>query len=310
MTTAAIPILDHAPIPTWFKVGGGADRLATPRSLDELRASLADGPVRVLGDGANLLVDDDGIDGLVLSLKSPAFQQIDIDPKTGQVVAGGGADFARLIQATVRAGLQGLEGLIGIPASVGGACFMNAGGAFGQICDTITRVHTITSEGALRVLDRSEISYNYRHSGLDGIITAAEFQLTPTDPVPLRERLKECMAYKKRTQPMAENSAGCCFKNPSLSSDLSLPDHEGFAAGSSVSAGLLIDKAGCKGLCVGGAEVSHVHGNFLFTKPGATARNVIDLMSLVQERVHDTLGVRLQREVVVWSRHTAPKATR
>lgn len=302
--TSTIPIAENAPVPTWFHVGGRADRLATPRSIDELKLCLADDPrAKVLGDGANLLVDDYGVGELVLSLKSPAFQAIEIDAKSGHVVTGGGADFAKLIQAAVRAGLGGLEGLIGIPASVGGACFMNAGGAFGQICDAVTRVHTLTRTGQERTLERPDIPFSYRHSGLgDAIITGAEFQLTPTDPPALRERLKECMAYKKRSQPMAENSAGCCFKNPTLTSPLSITDHAGFAPGTRVSAGLLIDKAGCKGLSIGAAEVSHIHANFLFTRDGATARNVIDLMDLVQRRVHETLGVSLEREVVVWSR--------
>lgn len=294
----------NAPIPTWFKVGGRADRLATPRSIDELKHCLQDDAnARILGDGANLLVDDDGVGELVISLKSPECQRVEIDAATGRVFAAGGADFAKLIQNCVRAGLGGIEGLIGIPASVGGACFMNAGGAFGQICDSITRVHAMTREGEKRTLERRDIDFSYRHSGLDGlIITGVDFQLSPGDPAALRERLKECMAYKKRTQPMAENSAGCCFKNPTITRDLSLKDHQGFAAGSRVSAGLLIDKAGCKGLSIGAAEVSTVHGNFLFTKPGATARNVIDLMELVQRRVLDTLGVRIEREVVVWRR--------
>lgn len=301
---ASLHISENAPIPTWFKVGGRADRLATPRSLDELKHCLAEDPhARVLGDGANLLVDDDGVCELVVAFKSPEFQRVDIDAATGRVFAAGGADFAKLIQNTVRAGLGGLEGLIGIPASVGGACFMNAGGAFGQICDSITRVHTLSRDGIERTLERSDIPFSYRHSGLDGlIITGADFQLTPGDPAVLRDRLKECMAYKKRTQPMAENSAGCCFKNPTIKNDVSLPDHAGFAAGSKVSAGLLIDKAGCKGLSIGGAEVSHVHGNFLFTRPGATARNVIELMELVQRRVRENLGVTIEREVVVWTR--------
>lgn len=306
--TMSVPIAENAPIPTWFHVGGRADRLATPRSTEELRQCVLEDPAaRILGDGANLLVDDDGVGELVVSLKSPAFQAMDIDAKTGRVFAGGGADFAKLIQATVRAGLAGLEGLIGIPASVGGACFMNAGGSFGQVCDAIARLHVMTRDAKERTLERHEIDFSYRHSGLgDVIITGAEFSLNATDPIALRERLKECMAYKKRSQPMAEHSAGCCFKNPTLKHALSLAGHEGFAAGTRVSAGLLIDRAGCKGMTHGNAEVSNVHGNFLCTKPGATARNVINLMSEVEKRVFEKLGVHLEREVVVWER--SPKS--
>ncbi len=293
-------IIEHAPIETWFGVGGGADRLARPASLDALRACLAGNePVRVLGDGANLLVDDAGVDGLVIDLDTPAFRGVEIDAGTGRVVAGAGVSLPALITATVRAGLAGLEVLAGIPASVGGAVVMNAGGKFGEISDTVAAVEGLDRSGNPVRLGRDQIAFGYRRSGLhDLIITAAEFSLTPTDPAAVRERLKSCMAYKKSTQPMAEHSAGCCFKNPTLASDL-----DGIGAGGSrVGAGLLLDRAGCKGLSVGGASVSGAHANFIITRPGATARDVVALMDLVAGRVLDRFGVALEREVVVWGR--------
>ncbi len=307
-TAPSLEILEHAPIPTWFGVGGGADRFATPRSLDELRhAREIDPALRVLGDGANLLVDDAGVGGLVVSLKSPAFQETRIDARTGSVHAGAGADFQKLIHETVRAGLGGLEGLVGIPASVGGACIMNAGGAFGQVADAVHRVEALDRSGRSVVRERAQIPFGYRHSGLgDLIVTSVELRLTPGDPEALRARLKECMAYKKRSQPMAADSAGCCFKNPTLRAPLSLPGREAIPAGSRASAGLLIDKAGCKGLRIGGAEVSPVHGNFLIAHPGARARDVIDLMDEVARRVFDAFGVAIEREVVVWERRERP----
>lgn len=300
-----LSITHDAPIPTWFHVGGRADRFCTPTSLDDLKRCLEVDPrLRVLGDGANLLVDDDGVSELVVSLKSPAFQQVDIDEKSGRVLAGAGADFPKLIHETVRRGLAGLEGLIGIPASVGGAAIMNAGGAFGQFADSVAKVHVIDRNGKPAVRDRASIPFEYRRSGLSHlIVTAVEFKLTPADPGPLRERLKECMAYKKNSQPMADNSAGCCFKNPTLAAPLRLAGLDEFSKGARVSAGLLIDKAGCKGLRVGGAEVSQRHGNFLTTSPGAKARDVIELMKLVQQRVLEFAGVKLEPEVVIWSRN-------
>ncbi len=149
------------------------------------------------------------------------------------------------------------------------------------------------------VLERSQIDFSYRHSGLTGlIITSVELLLPPGNPAMLRGRLKDVMAYKKSSQPMAENSAGCCFKNPTLSADLK----DIGAAGQRVSAGLLIDRAGCKGMRVGGAMVSPRHGNFVVTGPGAKARDVIELMELMVKRVRDAFGVTIEPEVVIWRR--------
>lgn len=284
-----------APVPTWFGIGGRADILARPRNEAELRDLLmafAGQRVRVLGDGANLLVDDDGIDGVVLSL-----QHLDrVDWGAGErptVMAQAGAKLPQLITESVRRGIAGLEGLAGIPASIGGAVVMNAGGKFGEIGSAIDRVRVFTLTGQELSIPHDEIEFSYRHSGLEhNIIVGAYFalkQLPESRQPALRERLKEVMAYKKRSQPMAENSAGCCFKNAV---------HEGKLT----SAGMLIDQAGCKGMTVGGAEVSHVHGNFLITRPGCKARDVIELMEMVRERVQQRFGVRLQNEVAVWRR--------
>lgn len=224
-------------------------------------------------------------------------------------MAGAGADLPRLIVESARLGLAGLEGLGGIPATVGGAIIMNAGGAFGQIADAVARVHAIDRQGRERVLERRDIPFAYRHSGLtDLIITSVEFTLTPGDPKVVRERLKDVMAYKKSSQPMADRSAGCCFKNAALDRPFTATKPTGdrfdFPVGRLVPAGLLIELAGCKGLAIGGASVSQRHANFLVTTPDARARHVIDLMSEVVRRVHDAFGLTLQREVIVWSRHT------
>ncbi len=325
MTTAVIEqdplIIQHAPIPTWFGIGGSADRFCRPASADALRRCIEIDPaLRVLGDGANLLVDDDGVGELVVELSSPAFTKIEMDARTGRTVVGAGVDLAKLVTESVRAGLSGLEGLGGIPATVGGALMMNAGGAFGEIGPSVVRVFAVDRSGAEVVLentrtlstlgtDRSEpqsvarVDFSYRHSGMQGlVITGAELMLPPADPAALRARLKEVMAYKKGSQPMADNSAGCCFKNPTLSADL----HDIAEKGKRVSAGLLIDRAGCKGLRSGGAMVSPRHGNFVVTDKGAAARDVINLMELMTARVFDVFGVTIEREVVVWSRKDRP----
>ncbi|MBI1189919.1 MAG: UDP-N-acetylmuramate dehydrogenase [Tepidisphaera sp.] len=297
-----IPITNHAPIRTWFGVGGGADRLAMPRDQQELEACVRlDPALRVLGAGANLLVDDDGVAELVVSLESPAFQGVEWGPELVRV--GAGADLPKLIVEAVRRGRAGLEGLGGIPATLGGALVMNAGGAFGQIADCVTRVYGVSREGTSVTIERSQIDFGYRHSGLNELIlTGAELRLPPGDPVALRDRLKEVMAYKKSSQPMADNSAGCCFKNPTLAHSVKDATGDIGGPGQRVSAGMLIDRAGLKGLAVRGASVSPRHANFLVTAPGAKARDVIELIELITRRVHDAFGVTLQPEVVIWRR--------
>ncbi|MGH7244518.1 MAG: UDP-N-acetylmuramate dehydrogenase [Phycisphaerales bacterium] len=291
-------------VPTWFGIGGGAERFAMVRSAEQLRRAIEiDSSLRVLGDGANLLVDDDGVAELVVKMEGELAEWV-IDPAAGVVRVGAGANLPKLINETVRQGLAGLETLGGIPATVGGALVMNAGGKFGEIEQYVVRVHAISREGREITLDRKDIAFAYRRSGLkDLILTSCELQLAPDDAASVRKRLKEVMSYKKTSQPMAEKSAGCTYKNPTLENDImDLFDANG-RAGRRVPAGLLIDRAGLKGLAVNAVCVSDVHANFFVTKPGATARDVIKLMEEVERRVLDRYGVQLEREVVVWSRH-------
>ena len=296
-----VEFIRDAPISTWFRVGGTADRLARPTSVEEVaRCVRAERRVRVLGDGANLLVADRGVDGLVLDLER--MNTVTIDAKSGFVRAEAGADLFRLINQTTRAGLAGLEVLAGIPASVGGAVMMNAGGRFGNIAETIRAVEVVRPDGTSERIERPSIAFEYRTSGIRGVIVSAEFQLTPQDPGAVRDRLKQCMAYKKASQPLNADSAGGCFKNPVLREAI-----EGIGrTGERVSAGLLLDRAGCKGMRSGGAAVSREHANFLITSPGSTATDLIALMNLAAQRVFDAFGVRLEREVVIWDREDAP----
>jgi UDP-N-acetylmuramate dehydrogenase len=289
--------IQRAPISTWFRIGGRADHLAKPATIEQLRACIAYDPnLRILGDGANLLVDDDGVGDLVVDTSD--LSEVEWEG-SGLVRAQAGARLPRLIVEAVRRGLGGIEGLAGIPGSVGGAVFMNAGGAFGEVASVVERVRVITRDGAERTLERSEIDFAYRSSGLHRLIIAeVELRLVPGDAPELRGRLKEAMAYKKRTQPMACDSAGCVFKNPTLGADL-----DGLGArGERVSAGKIIDRAGCMGLRAGGAEVSTTHANFVVTSKGARAGDVIQLMEEVGSRVHDAFGVTLEPELVVWRR--------
>ena len=288
-----------APIPTWFGVGGVADAFAEPATVDELQRLIErfEGRVRVLGDGANLLVDDAGADGLVVSLKrldAVASIHAESDPAGAGIHAGAGVMLPRLIVQAVREGLGGLEGLGGVPATLGGAVRMNAGGAFGEMAPVVRAVRGVTLAG--QPFDRTgeTIPFGYRESGLGPvIITEVDLALTPTDPAALRRRLKEVMAAKKASQPLGERSAGCVFKNPTV-------------GGERVSAGRLIDEAGCKAERIGSATVSPVHANFITAVRGGSARDVLTLIERVRDRVAERHGVELEREIVVWRRGEDP----
>ncbi len=308
IATAPCQVRTGVPIDTWFGVGGAADLYAEPRSADELAALLAWAraqnirPIRVLGDGANLLVADEGVDGLVISLSGMA--SVDwpdtaaASPRQAFTVhAQGGARLMEMVTESVRRGLTGLESLAGIPATIGGAVAMNAGGAFGQIADSVRTVHAIKPDGARVTLTRDEIGFEYRKGFRGAVVTDVELELhMAPDQFSLRERLKEIMAYKKGSQPMAEHSAGCAFKNPVMR-DPNTGEME------RVSAGRLIDKAGLKTFSVGGASVSQVHANFLVVdKAKATAADVLNLIGAIQQRVAEKHEVSLEPEIVVWRR--------
>jgi UDP-N-acetylmuramate dehydrogenase len=301
MTATDVEILSDQPIPTWFGCGGGAKRMAKPTDVEQLKRCLEIDPnLRVLGDGANLLVADTGVSELVVALEQGVFNHVSIDDATGIVRAGAGVKLPKLINDCVRVGLGGLEVLGGIPASVGGAIVMNAGGNFGQTGDVVAAVHTITRQGQTMTFKRNAIEFTYRHTRFGDfknlIITGADFKLRRGSGDQLRAKLLEVMKYKKDSQPLGDRSAGCAFKNPILKHDL-----PGIAvAGSKVSAGMLIDKAGCKGLTIGGAQVSDKHGNFLTAGPGCKAEDVLNLMREVRARVQGKFGLALEPEVQIW----------
>lgn len=294
-----IAIETDAEIPTWFHVGGRAERLARPKGTEELRQCLElDSDLFILGEGANLLVDDAGTDKLVVSLQSNGFKSIEYDP-SGIVRAGAGVSLPRLINECVKRGWSGIESLAGIPATMGGAVIMNAGGAFGELATAIRTVTAIDRAGREHTYQRNQIDFDYRQSRLNHlIITSVELQLEAADVEQCKAELKRCMDYKISTQPLKDKSAGCVFKNPTLAEDLMDIGVEG----QRVSAGMLIDRASGKSMRVGGASVSEVHANFFVCNQDACARDVIDLIACVQQRVLDTFGVTLDREVVVWER--------
>ncbi len=291
--SAGVPLAPR----TWYRTGGNAALYVQPQSPDQLAAVLErcaqrGVPFFVLGAGANLLVADAGVDGVVLRLDADAFKQVAIDPEARRVIAGAGVDLFKLVPATAKAGLDGLVQVAGIPASVGGAVRMNAGGAPGDVSRGITRVRVMEANGAVHDLPRSAIHFGYRHTDLaTPLILETQWQLDAGDPAELTNLYRTLYARKRDSQPMGDKSAGCCFRNPPA---------QGPGSADGATAGMLIDRAGLKGFRVGGAQVSPLHANFVTAAPGSTTADVLSVMDHVEEAVERTSGVRLQREVVLW----------
>jgi UDP-N-acetylmuramate dehydrogenase len=272
---------------TWFKLGGAAQFFAEPSSLDELQSVVArcrdEGmQARLLGGGSKVLVRDEGVTGMVISLANPAFTKIKIDGRRATV--GGGANLANAITVTVGAGLAGLEPLVGIPGTLGGALHGNAGSHGGDIGQWACAATVMTRSGEIVQRDRGDLVFAYRQSSLDElVILEAQFELEEEDPVEVTKRMQKAWIVKKANLPMAHENTGCIFKNPR-----------------GMSAGMLIDQCGLKGERVGGVEVSQRHANFFVAQPGATAKDVLQLIDAIRNRVAERMGVELETEIEIW----------
>ncbi len=260
---------------TTMKVGGPAEFLVEPRTPEDLAAVFSaarevDLPVRFLGSGANLLVGDAGARGAVIHLRH-------FGRRDGLHV-GAGYSLPRLCKETASEGLAGLEILAGIPATVGGAIRMNAGGKHGDIASSVRYVDVMTPAGEIRRMSKDQVGFRYRRTSLDGaIVIAAGFELRPADGV--RARYDAVMDEKRKAQPLGTHNAGCMFKNP--------PGGQ---------AGRMIDECGLKGERVGGAHVSRKHANFIVNDGSATASDVLALVDRIRSRV----PAPLELEVEVW----------
>jgi UDP-N-acetylmuramate dehydrogenase len=278
-----VPLAEY----TWFRIGGPAEYLVEPDTTEQLaevvrRCRENQTPIRVLGDGANLLVADAGVRGAVIRLAGEEFRRVEFTD--GGVRVGAAANMGRLVLRCVREGRSGLEPLTGIPGTVGGGVKMNAGGAFGDIGSSVESVAVMTRDGEAFERFRADLAFAYRSTNISApLILGAEFRLTEDDPHRILKQIKQIWIYKKNTQPLAQRSAGCIFKN---------------ARG--MSAGALIDKAGLKGKRVGGAVVSEKHANFILAEPGATAFDVLRLIDLLRDAVAAEFGVNLEKEIEVW----------
>ena len=279
----AEPLAPH----TWFHLGGPAEFFAEPHTVEELAALVRrchdDGvPIRILGGGSNLLVRDDGVNGVVVRLSAAPFNEISVQGKI--VTAGGGARLGHVISTVVREGLAGLEPLVGIPGTIGGALHGNAGSRGGDIGQWTCRATVMARNAEIIQREREDLVFSYRQSSLDELaILGCQFQLEEEDPQELTKRMQKMWIVKKASQPLGHQSAGCIFKNPR-----------------GISAGMLIDQAGLKGTRVGGAEVSDRHANFIVTDADATSGDVLRLIELVRSRVAERLGVELETEIEIW----------
>jgi UDP-N-acetylmuramate dehydrogenase len=280
-------VLAHEPMArhTSFRIGGPADLLVVPQDRTDLKAALAfarsEGlPVHVQGGGSNTLVRDGGIRGMVVLLS--AFQEL--ARCRDEVVAGVGVRVSRLLAFCSRQGLAGLEVLSGIPGTVGGAVWGNAGAWGGSVADRLARVHLLTATGEELTLAREVIPARYRSSGLPAgsVITQAAFGLSPDDPRAIRRRISGYLVERNLRQPVEFRSAGSIFKNPS--GDF---------------AGRLVEAAGVKGTRIGGAMISEKHGNFIVNLGGAQAAHVLALVALAREQVQARMGILLELEIRV-----------
>ena len=286
--TSIAQVLEHEPMArhTTMRVGGPAEILFSPASEGELlfavrEAKRAGAPFRIIGNGSNLLVLDGGLPGLTIRL-GEAFSKISVDGN--QIRAQAGALLSRVAAAARDASLTGLEFASGIPGSTGGGMAMNAGAYGGQLSDVFEGCRALDPEtGIISALGPAEMALGYRESaalsrGL--IVTEAAFRLTAGDRSAIQAKMDDLSARRREKQPLNLPSAGSTFKRP-----------EGYFAGA------LIEQAGLKGLRVGGACVSEKHAGFVVNDRGATARDVLDLIRLVQARVLEHSGVRLETEV-------------
>lgn len=274
---------------TSFKIGGPAEIMAFPNSAEQLSEILKvskqlDCKTAILGAGTNVLAPDAGIPGLVICLKDALDGMQQLDNTTIRVMAGVSMTRAAVYAANL--GLSGLEFAHGIPGSVGGGVYMNAGAYGGEICQVCTKVGVMDMEGNTRIATNEEMEFSYRHSRLEEtgeIVLYAEFALTPSTTEEVRGKMQELMAKRKASQPLDLPSAGSAFKRPA----------GGYAAA-------MIDQAGLKGYQVGGAAISTKHAGFAVNLGGATAQDVKNLLEQVSDKVFEATGIRLEPEVRIW----------
>lgn len=272
---------------TTFKVGGPARFFYAPSDLEDLELLIGAAKknkikIFVIGAGSNILVSDNGVDGLVLQLSGPDFKKISW--RENRLIVGAGLMLGRAVEAAKLNSLSGLEFLIGIPGTVGGALIMNAGAWGRSIGELIENVDVMDFKGNIKILKKRDIKFGYRRSSLGKyIILSARFRLDKKNKSRILQDLNKYLQARRKSQDTAFPNAGCVFKNPS-----------------SESAGKLIDLCGLKGKKIGGAFISRKHANFILNKENARAHDVFNLMKLMKSAVRDKFKVNLEPEIKIW----------
>lgn len=274
---------------TSFRIGGAAELMAFPKSPEELSGLLRGAAnigcsVAILGAGTNVLAPDEGMQGLVICLKDSLDGVEQLDHHRIRVMAG--VTMTRAAVFAANHGLSGMEFAHGIPGTVGGGVYMNAGAYGGEICQICESVDVMDMQGNIKTINGHDMMFSYRHSRLEdeaGIVLSAVFALQPGDPEQIKGRMRELQAKRSASQPLDKPSAGSAFKRPS----------QGYAAA-------LIDQAGLKGFAVGDAAISEKHAGFAVNLGKATAEDVKSLLQQVSDRVYAETGIRLEPEVRIW----------
>jgi UDP-N-acetylmuramate dehydrogenase len=272
---------------TWFQLGGAAEYFAEPETPDQLVALVKrchdEGvTARILGRGSNILVRDEGVKGMIIHLSAPAFCNIRFEQRS--VVTGGGSLLGQVVTSSVNHGLAGLETLIGIPGTVGGALHGNAGTRNGGIGQWTIQATIVSTTGDVFQRQADELVFGSRQNNFDElVILEARCQLEEDDPRELARRMQKHWIMKKASQPLGHQSAGCVFKNPR-----------------GASAGELVDQAGLKGTRIGGAVISDRHANFIVAEPECTSEDVLRLIDLVRNQILERQGVELELELEIW----------
>ena len=274
---------------TSFRIGGPAEVMVFPKTTEELRkvlkvSALLDIKPAILGAGTNVLAPDAGMNGIVICLRNCLDGMEQVGEYTIRVMAGVTMTRAAVFAANL--GLSGLEFAHGIPGTVGGGVYMNAGAYGGEICQVCHRVEVMDLQGNLRQLTGAEMGFAYRHSVLEEtgeIVVSADFCLSPAEPEAIKAKMKELMGKRSASQPLDLPSAGSAFKRPV----------GGYAAA-------LIDQTGLKGYTVGGAAISTKHAGFAVNVGDATAADVQALLTQVSDLVFEKFGIRLEPEVRIW----------
>lgn len=281
------PMANH----TTMKIGGPADLFIEPSSIENLAKAMElirqfELNWRAIGRGSNLLVSDGGIEGVVIKL-GRGMDHMDLNGT--ELKAGGGYSLVALSTIISKKGLSGLEFASGIPGSVGGAVYMNAGAHGSDISQILTKAHVLFEDGKMGWLTNEEMEFSYRTSVLQkkrpGIVLEAVFQLTEGDREKISSAMQRNKDYRKETQPWNFPCAGSIFRNP-------LPEY----------AGQLIEKAGLKGHSIGGAQISNMHGNFIVNAGDGKAEDVLALIQHIKDTIFDMYGVKMETEVEIIGR--------